>query len=215
MMCQRKVKNGDSPVPFCPATQMGSLNEDCAMTAMTVDSLRPGRPISGHWLPPTCWRSGSNGLVDQLQGQSRATASTLITGTICGGNHEDEAKGAIRPQLVDIAKGTQKGRQTQSPSPSLTRPWKHVTFKDPDSTSEEDHSMRWQAGQSPHNRKPTEYDFEPPPTLEPDIEHFLGEPIAAQEEEGVQPLKEPLVENYEIWAEWRGLQLVTPDWWGG
>ena len=77
------------------------------------------------------------------------------------------------------------GGKTQSPSPSPTRPWRQVTFKDLESTSEEDHPMRQQVGWFPHNRRPAEYNLGPPPTLEPNIEHCLGEPTATQEAEGV------------------------------
>ena len=73
--------------------------------------------------------------------------------------------------------------------------------------------MRLQVRQSPHNRKPTEYDLGPPSILEHNIEHFLGEPTAAQEAEE-NLLQEPLVENYEVWVEWQGCQLDMPDWWG-
>ena len=44
--------------------------------------------------------------------------------------------------------------------------------------------MRQQVGQSFYNRKPAECNLGPPLTLKPDIEHFLGEPTARQENEG-------------------------------
>ena len=52
--------------------------------------------------------------------------------------------------------------------------------------------MRWQVGQSPQNRRPTECDLGPPLTLEPNIEHFLGELTATQEVEGMQSLTRAL-----------------------
>ena len=75
--------------------------------------------------------------------------------------------------------------------------------------------MRWQVGRFLHRRKPTEYDLGLPLSLEPDIEHFLGEPTTTQEaERGCNLLQEPSVEKYEVLVEWRGCQLDTPDWWG-
>ena len=72
--------------------------------------------------------------------------------------------------------------------------------------------MRWYVEQSPNREKAKECDLEPPPTLEPDIEHFLGELAVMQGAEGGCELsQEPSVENYKVWLEWRGHQLDMPD----
>ena len=68
-----------------------------------------------------------------------------------------------------------RGRQTQSPSPSPTRPWKHVTFQDLESSSEEGPVMRQHMGWSPNRRKAEECNLGSPPTQEPELEYFLGE----------------------------------------
>ena len=74
--------------------------------------------------------------------------------------------------------------------------------------------MRWHAGQSPDRRKAEQCDLEPLPTLEPKLEHFLGEPAVMQGvERGCNLSQEPSVENYKVWLEWRGHQLNMPDWW--
>ena len=43
--------------------------------------------------------------------------------------------------------------------------------------------MRWHAGQSP-DREAKKCDLGPPQILEPELEHFLGEPAVVQEAEG-------------------------------
>ena len=72
--------------------------------------------------------------------------------------------------------------------------------------------MRQQARQSP-TVESSQSMIWAPLTLEPNIENFLGEPTATQEA-GENLLQEPLVENYEVWVEWRGHQVDMPDWWG-
>ena len=74
--------------------------------------------------------------------------------------------------------------------------------------------MRWHVGSSPDRRKAEECNLGSPPMLEPELEYFLGELTVTQEAEGrCNLLKEPSVENYEVWLEWRGHQLNMPDWW--
>ena len=80
--------------------------------------------------------------------------------------------------------GDLRGRQTQSPSPSPTRPWKHVTFQDSESSSNEVSLMRWHVGQSPDRRKAEECNLGSTPTLKPKLEYFLGEPALTWEAEG-------------------------------
>ena len=105
-----------------------------------------------------------------------------------------------------------RGRWTQSPSPSPTRPWKHVTFQDTDLSSKEGPLMRQCMGQSPNRWKAEECDLGPPPTLGPELEYFLGELTVTQEADGGCDLsQEPFVENYESWLEWRGCQLNMLD----
>ena len=74
--------------------------------------------------------------------------------------------------------------------------------------------IRWHAEQPPNREKAEECDLGPPLTLEPDLEHFLGELAVLQGAEGVCEFsQEPSVENYKAWLEWIGSQLNTPDWW--
>ena len=74
--------------------------------------------------------------------------------------------------------------------------------------------MRWHMGWTPNRRRAEECNLGPPPTLEPEVEYFLGELAVAQEAEGeCNLLQEPSVENYEVWLEWRGHQFNTPDCW--
>ena len=101
------------------------------------------------------WHSHSQG---HLRRWSRGQC-LRCTKTPSGGDHQRDLR----------------GRQTQSPSPRPTRPWKHVTFQDSELSSGEGPSMRWHAGQSPDRRKAEECDLGPPPTLEPKLEHSLGE----------------------------------------
>ena len=54
-----------------------------------------------------------------------------------------------------------RGRQTQSPSPNPTRPQKHVTFQDSESSPEEGPLMRWHTGQSSERRKAEEGNLGP------------------------------------------------------
>ena len=74
--------------------------------------------------------------------------------------------------------------------------------------------MRWHGEWSTNREKAEECDLGPSPTLEPDLEHFLGKPAVAQGAEGGYKLsQEPPVENFKLWLEWRGCQLDMPDWW--
>ena len=60
----------------------------------------------------------------------------------------------------------------------------------------------------------TDLDLGPLPKLGPDIEHFLWELGAMQEEEeGSDALQEPPVTEYENWIMWRSCQVFTPNWW--
>ena len=53
--------------------------------------------------------------------------------------------------------------------------------------------MRQHVGQSPNRRKAEECNLGPKPTLEPELEYFLGEPAVTQEVEGgVTHCKSPL-----------------------
>ena len=62
--------------------------------------------------------------------------------------------------------------------------------------------MRWHVGQSPDRREAEECNLGPPPALEPELEHFLGELAVTQEAEwGCNLSQEPSVENYEVWLE--------------
>ena len=74
--------------------------------------------------------------------------------------------------------------------------------------------MRQHAEESPDRGKAKECDLGPPMTLEPNLEHFLGEPAVVQGAEwGCNLSQEPSVENYKVWLEWRGHQLDMLDWW--
>ena len=112
MMHQKWVKNGDPPVPFCPTTKIGFLKEDCEMTPMTANLLRPQRPISGCWWTPTCWSSGIERLSQSATRMKQGNCCHSLAGTICVGDHEDEAKGIQRPWLGEITKGKQRGHET-------------------------------------------------------------------------------------------------------
>ena len=60
----------------------------------------------------------------------------------------------------------------------------------------------------------TDLNLGPLPKLGPDIEHFLWELVAMQEEEeGTDPLQEPPVNEYENWIVGRSCQVHMPDWW--
>ena len=59
-----------------------------------------------------------------------------------------------------------------------------------------------------------ESDLGPPPTLELELEHFLGGPSpiwGARDRWGSPP--ELLIYNYEMWLEWQAHQMDMPDWW--
>ena len=69
-------------------------------------------------------------------------------------------------------------------------------------------------GQAPSRSETTECDLGPLPTLEPELESFCGKQTATQgSEEGCDLPPEPSVGNYEVWVEWQGCQVDTPDWW--
>ena len=57
-------------------------------------------------------------------------------------------------------------------------------------------------------------DLGPPPTLRPELEHFLEMSMTGQGTRGRHgyPL-ELLIKNYELWLEWQAHQLDTPHWW--
>ena len=58
----------------------------------------------------------------------------------------------------------------------------------------------------------TDLNLGPLPKLEPDVEHFLQELAAMQEEEeGSDPLWEPPVTKYKKWIVWRSSQVHTSD----
>ena len=108
-----------------------------------------------------------------------------------------------------------RGRQTQSPSPGPTRPWKHVTFQDSESSSKG--AFQWGTHRAVSQQmKGWGVQFRAPTYLEPQLEYFLGEPTITQGAEGgCNLLQEPFVENYEVWLELRGCQLNTPGLVGG
>ena len=74
--------------------------------------------------------------------------------------------------------------------------------------------MRWHVGQSPERREAKECDLEPPPTLEPKLEHFLGEPALTQEVEGgAICCKSPLWRTMK--SGWSGEATSLICWTGG
>ena len=98
------------------------------------------------------------------------------------------------------------GSQAWSPTPSPTWPCSWVTFQDPELMLDEDQA----AGQ------PSAYlNLGPSPKLRPDIEHFLWEPNATQEEEeGSDPLQEPPVRNGLCGGAMKSTHLIGGgSWW--
>ena len=74
--------------------------------------------------------------------------------------------------------------------------------------------LREPQGQVTGRGEVEESDLGPPPTLEPELEHFLEAPtpmLGARDRQGSPP--EPSINNYEMWLEWWACQVDTPDWW--
>ena len=54
----------------------------------------------------------------------------------------------------------------------------------------------------------------PPPELGPDIKQFFQEQTSRQgEDRGSGPSPKPLMEDYELWVEWRRQLIAMPTWW--
>ena len=104
-------------------------------------------------------------------------------------------------------------RHAQSLSPHRLR--KHVTFQDQEEeTSSREGPMGEPQGQATGGGKVEESDLGPPPTLGPELEHFLEMPTTvwgARDKQGSLP--EPSIDNYKMWLEWQAHQLDTPNWW--
>ena len=74
--------------------------------------------------------------------------------------------------------------------------------------------LREPLGQATGGGEVEESDLGPPPTLEPELEHFLEAPIPTQgvgDRQGSLP--EPLINNYKVWLEWQACQVNMPDGW--
>ena len=68
-------------------------------------------------------------------------------------------------------------------------------------------------GQAMGGGEVEESDLDPPPTLGPDLEHFLETPTTTRGNRDQQGLLlEPPINNYKMWLEWQACQVDTPDW---
>ena len=81
----------------------------------------------------------------------------------------------------------------------------------------EDSSLKWM-GETPSSNELMQWDLGPLPTLDPDLESFLGKHVLSQgadRESDLPPdtLPEPSLKNYAKWVEWHGCYLDMPDWW--
>ena len=117
------------------------------------------------------------------------------------------------PIATATPRGGPKGRHAQSLNPHRLK--KHVTFLDEEvemSAGEDPSREIW--GQVMGGGEVEESDLGPPPTLGPELEHFLEIPTTAQGARDQQdPLPEPSIDNYEMWLEWQAFQVDTPNWW--
>ena len=77
------------------------------------------------------------------------------------GDQGDIDGGALRPQLVEIARGTQEGGKPSLLVPAPLGQGNMSSFKTQESSSGEGPSMRWHAGWSPNRRKAKECDLGP------------------------------------------------------
>ena len=99
-----------------------------------------------------------------LRRQSRGHPRGHIK-TAAGG---DDAKAP----LAISHQGDQRGRCLQSPSPTQLRRW--VTFQNQKGESLPEDSLGEHRGQVSGRGEPAECNLGPPPTLEPELESFLG-----------------------------------------
>ena len=116
-------------------------------------------------------------------------------------------------QGPSVAGHTGDPAKRQAPSPSPVRCIRHITFEE--NSTESDTSVDTQ--EMSDRSEPSEGDLGLPPSLKPNLEHFLGGHPSQQDQKGENPRwdppPKPPLDDYCKWIEWHGQCVDMPAWW--